>query len=93
MTSNSLEKVFERLGVKAYIKLGDGERASFYLTLSEYKNQLRLTLFTVNEQTNWIGGRYSIPIELAGKVFYASGRLLKELKKMKETEKDERLTS
>jgi len=79
--SESLDDIFKRLGVKAYTKIGEGRKASFYLCLAEWKNELRLTLYTVNEQSLWIGGRYSIPIELAPKLFGKIGYLLKLLKK------------
>jgi len=84
MTYENLREVFERLGVLAYIKLGDGTKSSFYLCLAEYKGELRLTFYTVNERSMWIGGRYSLPIELAPKVFSATGRILKALKQKRE---------
>ena len=81
MTEDSLDKIFKRLGVKCYVKVGEGRRASFYLTIAEYKGELRLTFYTVNEQSLWVGGRYSLPIELAPKAFGKLGYLLRTLKK------------
>lgn len=87
--SESLDDIFKRLGVKAYTKIGEGRKASFYLTIAEYKQELRLTLYTVNEQSLWIGGRYSIPIELAPQLFGKIGYLLRTLKKYEVDVKNE----
>jgi len=75
-----MQRVKSKYNIKILRKLGEGKRASFYVGTSEYHGKPRLILLNVNERTGWVGGIYSLPLELAPKLFSNLGRILKELK-------------
>jgi len=77
----NLDKVLKEIGVKSYYKIGEGKRASFFVTLSEYKGEMRIMFLTINERANWIGGKYSIPIDLADNLLTCLKHVIADSKK------------
>ena len=43
--------------------LYEGKKMDFYAALTQYDDELRLTFLTVNKQTEYLAGIYSIPLQ------------------------------
>lgn len=77
-----LDEALQNLGVQYYTKIGDGKRASFYVSISEYKKETRVMFLTVNERSAWIGGKYSLPADLIHDLILSLMRVEDKLEKM-----------
>ena len=62
-------------------KLVSGRSMDFYVGISKYRDELRIVLFTQNPKTKFIGGLFSMPIEVLPKLYEAIPRLLLEVEK------------
>lgn len=79
-----LDEALQKLGVQYYTKIGDGKRASFYVSISEYQKETRIMFLTINERSNWIGGKYAIPADLIHDLILSLMRVEDRLEKIKE---------
>ena len=78
MTSvKNIEELMQNLNAIYYVRIGEGEKADFYMMLNEYKDSLRITFCVVNPKTMWLGGKFGIPLEFAPKLFAHLGRILR----------------
>jgi len=77
----NIDGLMKNLKAYYYTKIGEGEKADFYMMLNEYKGSLRITFCVVNPKSLWLGGKFGVPIEFAPKLFAQLGKILKMLKR------------
>ena len=59
-----MESVKSKYNLTDIYKVGEGEKAEFYIAVSTYKDRKTLLFLNVNKTSKWVGGMYAIPLEL-----------------------------
>jgi hypothetical protein len=59
-----MESIKSKYNLQDVFKIGEGEKAEFYIAVSVYKDKRTLLFLNVNKTSKWVGGLYAMPIEL-----------------------------
>jgi hypothetical protein len=66
-----MESIKSKYNLQDVFKIGEGEKAEFYIAISIYKDKKTLLFMNVNKATGWVGGLYAMPIELLDQLIHS----------------------